>query len=198
MAFEARFPDLAARLREAYDEAHRAYHSWTHIETLLADFDRLRAEFTAPDAVEIAIWYHDAIYAPFSKTNERDSAERMRSELDGQTDAETLAAAEVLILATETHEIPDGLAPALAADCALFLDMDMAILGAQPAAFDTYDAGVRAEYAEVPEPAFRQGRQAILSDFLNRDRLYLTDMFHQSHDAQARENLRRAIGALSD
>ncbi len=198
MAFDEQFPDLAASLRHAYAEAHRAYHSWTHIEALLADFARLRAATKAPDAVEIAIWYHDAVYAPFSKTNERDSAARMRSDLDGRIDPGTVGVAEALILATQSHEVPDGLPPDAADDCALFLDMDMAILGAPPEVFDAYDAGVRAEYIEVPEPAFRQGRRAILAGFLSRDRLYITDRFHESHDTRARANLRRAIAALAD
>lgn len=195
--FATTCPDLLDGLNTAYDEPHRAYHNRSHIDALLADFERLKQHFVAPEAVEIAIWYHDVIYQPFSKTNEKDSAARMRAEMSGRVDAAVVDTADGLILATETHAVPQDLAEATASDCALFLDMDMAILGTSPEVFDIYDAGVRTEYAAVPEEQYRMGRCAILGEFLSRDRIYLTDMFHRSHDVQARDNLKRAIAALS-
>jgi predicted metal-dependent HD superfamily phosphohydrolase len=195
--FENSFPGLAASLREAYGESHRSYHGWSHIEALLSDFVRLQSHFRAPDAVEVAIWYHDAVYQPFSKTNEKDSAALMRAEMTDRADASVLDLSEMLILATQTHTVQTDLTIEAAADCALFLDMDMAILGADPDVFDVYDAGVRQEYATVPDVQFREGRRSILGDFLSRDRIYITETFHKSHDARARSNLKRAIAALS-
>ena len=78
----------------------------------------------------------------------------------------------------------------------IFLDMDLSILGASAEAFDAYEAGVRHEYRDVPEAAFRSGRAAILEGFLARDRLYLSDWGWARFEARARENLRRSIQNL--
>jgi len=67
-----------------------------------------------------------------------------------------------MILATERHAVPDGLPAALAADVAVFLDMDMAILGAAPAAYDGYAAGVAREFVPfVGAAAYRRGRGGL-------------------------------------
>ena len=41
------------------------------------------------------------------------------------------------------------------------------------------------------------GRKTIMAGFLKRERLFLTDTFHATHDAPARANLRRLIERLS-
>ena len=79
-------------------------------------------------------------------------------------------------------------------DAALFLDCDMAILGAGPAVFDAYDRGIAAEYrGKVPGWLFRLNRRRFLKGLLARERIFLSDFFHARLDAQARINLRRAV-----
>ena len=72
----------------------------------------------------------------------------------------------------------------------------LSILGAPEATFDRYEAGVRAEYAHVPEQAFRAGRAAILERFLARDLLFLSPWGRARFEDEARGNLRRSIAAL--
>ena len=70
----------------------------------------------------------------------------------------------------------------------------MAILGAEPRAFDAYDRGIAEEYrGHIPGFLFRLNRKRFLKGLLARERIYLSDWFHQRYDAQARANLRRAI-----
>ncbi len=193
--FPQTFPEEVAKLRELYAEPHRAYHTWEHIEALMAHFARL--DWSAPQAVEIAVYYHDAIYQPLSATNEADSADLMMADLTGKVDDPTLAHANALIIATAGHQVPDGAAPGLAQDCALFLDMDLSILGASATDFDRYDQAVRQEFIAIPDEIFLPRRRDIMAGFLDRPRLFLTDMFHDSHDAPARENLQRLVDRLS-
>lgn len=108
-----------------------------------------------------------------------------------------MARAEAIVLATARHVVPKAATTAEQLDCALFLDMDLAILGADPAAFDAYDAAIRTEFSMFPDEVYRPGRKGVLEGLLNRDRIYLTDEFHESHDARARENLSRAVRSLS-
>ncbi len=83
------------------------------------------------------------------------------------------------------------------ANCALFLDMDLAVLGSPPADFDAYEAAVRREYDWAAEPQWRLGRRAVLTAFLARPTIYATQRFQASHAAAARRNLARAIARLN-
>jgi predicted metal-dependent HD superfamily phosphohydrolase len=193
------FSAIAARLdglRARYAAPGRHYHGQRHIDLLLALHAELRPALASPDAVELAIWYHDAVYDARRSDNEAESAALLRADLAGIADPALVAAAATLVLATRSHRVPPGIAPALADDCAHFLDMDLSILGAPPDLFAWYDAAIRREYAHVPEPEWRRRRPAVLAGFLARDRLYLTGRAHALLDAPARANLRAAIAAL--
>ena len=190
------WPDLIAPLQARYAEPHRAYHTWDHVEALLGHFERL--DWDEPVSVEAALYWHDAVYQPLSPTNEADSAALMRRQLAGRMDADLLDRAEAIVLATATHRVPEGAAPGLAGDCALFLDMDLSILGSDWDTFCAYDRAIRHEFRAIPDDIFLPRRRKIMAGFLERDRLFLTEEFHRSHDAQARDNLRRLVASLPE
>ncbi|MDG1209107.1 MAG: hypothetical protein P8Q48_08855 [Paracoccaceae bacterium] len=191
------FTELEAELRAAYEAANRKYHNWLHITSLLADFHRLKDHWRHPEAVETAILWHDFVYVALSPSNEADSAEQMLERLKELAEPSVLADAHALIITTASHTVPNDMTAELALDCALFLDMDMAILGADRAAFDQYDSAIREEFAIVPDEVYRPRRAEVLAGFLARDDLYLTETFKRGHDKQARANLQRAISRLS-
>ncbi|MEM1159796.1 MAG: hypothetical protein AAGJ28_02590 [Pseudomonadota bacterium] len=196
MRFADRFPRQLSALQADYIRSGHAYHNWDHVTALLGHFERLYGRFEDPLAVETALYYHDVIYVPGAKDNERRSAARLRAEMNGHLDAVTLDRAEAIVLATETHTLPETGDPALSRDCALFLDMDLAILGARRDRFDAYNTGIREEYQSVPDELFYPARQNVMRSFLEREKLFVTDEFQASHDARARENLRRLVGDL--
>lgn len=183
-------------LRGLYGQNHRHYHTWEHIEALLAWAREYRANLYDPDAVEIAALYHDAVYDPRSKTNEDASAAFMVSALEGDVNEAVLRPAATLILATDGHALPATGTSELLSDCAFFLDMDLSILGAPPDVFDRYEAAIAREYYFVPAADYRRGRSIILEDFLARERLYFTELFHTRLDDRARENLKRSLALL--
>lgn len=80
-AFADRFPDHLARLKQAYSQPHRAYHTWEHVEALRVDFGRLQARLHDADAVELALYWHDSVYQPTSRANEAESADWMIREM---------------------------------------------------------------------------------------------------------------------
>lgn len=190
-------PRILADLRARLAEPQRVYHGQAHIDALLEAFRAHRATVRNPDAVELAIWFHDAVYQPGAPDNERRSAALLRVLLEGAVPAPTLAAAETMILATERHAVPDGLPAALAADVALFLDLDMAILGAARAAYDGYAAGVAREFVPVVgEAAYRQGRAAFLRALASGRPLFVTARARAELERPARSNMRRELAAL--
>jgi predicted metal-dependent HD superfamily phosphohydrolase len=97
---------------------------------------------------------------------------------------------QALVMATRHAARPSGL------DEELLVDVDLAILGADPERFDEYQVEVRAEYAWVPGPLFRHKRREVLAGFLARPAIYSTPGFRARFEAQARANLDRAIAGL--
>jgi predicted metal-dependent HD superfamily phosphohydrolase len=194
-----RLPDpLVAELAAAYGEPHRTYHSAAHIAEVLGWFDRVVDDlgWLEPAEVYVAIVFHDAVYQPGASDNEARSAawaRRARLSADDQVNATMVDRDRVaeLIELTARH----GHVTKADHDAALFLDCDMAIVGAAPETFAAYDAAIAREYSRVPPDAYRVGRRAFLAGLAARPRIFLTDYFHRRLDAQARANLAAALTA---
>ncbi|MDI1366307.1 MAG: HD domain-containing protein [bacterium] len=187
---------LVAEIAELHSGPDRGYHGWSHPLALLRLFTETEGAQNDPLAVYCAILLHDVIYEPRRSDNEARSAALAETMLKGVIPDDSLGRAIRLIEATARHAIPTDLPEDEAADMARFLDMDLSILAAPIDIFDAYEAGVRHEYRDVPEEAFRQGRAAILEGFLAREALYLSDWWRTRFEAKARENLKRSIARL--
>ena len=98
---------------------------------------------------------------------------------------------EALIMATCHDALPST------PDAQLLVDIDLAILGAEPPRFAEYERQIRDEYGFVPEPMFREKRAEILRAFLERPVLFSTPRYAGRFDAPARANLARAIASLA-
>lgn len=175
-------------LRSRYSEPHRAYHTLAHIRHCLEEFEPLRAQAAAPDAIELAIWYHDAIYDPRAADNEERSAELFaRTAGSAGLAGPLIETTRTLILATRHRAVPAD------ADARLFVDIDLAILGQPWDRFQQYEEEIRREYSWVPSLIFRMKRGQILRGFLDRPTIYGTPAFRDRYEASARENLRRSL-----
>ncbi len=172
-----------------YDDPGRHYHGLAHVNALLALALEYRPALSDPAAV-------DAVYDSRAKDNEARSAALARRKLQGRADAERLDLIAAMIEATATHEVPEFSDPAARRDTALFLDMDLSILGATPAAFEAYEQAVRREYGWVEESAWRAGRGMVLKSFLARPHIFHTDEFRRRFERQARENVTRSLATL--
>jgi len=192
----AALEQMLAATRARYAEPQRHYHDLSHLDALLGLFERHKAALHDAEAVRLAIYYHDAVYLPERADNETASAQLLRDELQGLVGPVTLDRAAALILATRSHHVPPGGEAELAADCGLFLDMDVSVLGAEAEVFDRYEAGIAAEYGpHYDAEAYRTGRAEVLQHFLARDRIYVTDAF-AALEEPARANLARSLQAL--
>lgn len=183
--------DLYRALRAAYAQPHRHYHHFAHIVACLSHLDRLREICHYPEEVEMALWFHDAVYAIMSSTNEEDSATWAQTFLRQQQVPEDKIKRVVdMILLTKAHAVTED------RDGRILLDIDLAILGEVRAVFQGYERAIRAEYAAVPTGLFKWKRKAILQGFLAQEWLYATAAFRDSHEATARDNLVWAIAQL--
>lgn len=187
---------LRSELAALYSAPSRHYHGMDHIRALLQLARDYRAQLHDPEAVEAAIWFHDAIYDSHAKDNEAQSASLARQRLAGRLDGPRLDRIAVMIEATATHHLPNLGDAGAVSDAAFFLDMDLSVLGAAPEAFAAYEQAVRREYGWVPEPAWLAGRAAVLKGFLGREAIFHTAEFRSRFEAQARRNMAASIAAL--
>jgi len=79
----------------------------------------------------------------------------------------------------------------------LVVDIDLSILGAEPARFDEYERQVREEYKWIPRFIYKKKRSELLKSFLDKPSIYATKIFHDECERQARENLKRSLAKLS-
>lgn len=179
------------RLRHAWSEPHRHYHTAEHLLACLRTLDTACASAERPDEVELALWFHDAVYRGRGGDDELHSADWARAfVLDAGGERALADRVHSLVLATRHDAVPSD------ADARLLVDVDLSILGAEEAVFDAYERAVREEYRWVPGPLFRARRRAILLAFQGRDRIFATDALHAALEDRARRNLARAIAAL--
>ena len=181
------YDELVAR----YAEPHRRYHTQRHLAECFAQLADVRGEVERLGEVELALWFHDAIYDTRRHDNERRSAEwasaiAVRAGL-GSTVGERVAA---LVMATRHAAVPDR------RDARAVVDVDLSILGAPRERFDEYERDVRLEYGWVPGVVFRLERRKILRSFLERPRIFLTSAMHAAREETARANLERSLRRL--
>lgn len=181
------YNDLEAR----YSESHRAYHTLEHIEHCLDELEQVRKLAINPDAVEFALWYHDAIYDTKAKDNEERSATLAVEVVRSASLSDNLGQLVVnLITATKHAAAPTD------PDVQLLVDIDLSIFGQSEDKFDEYERQVRKEYEWVAEDAFVAGRSAIMKSFLDRQTIYSTQFFRNKYEAQARRNIKRSLARL--
>jgi predicted metal-dependent HD superfamily phosphohydrolase len=184
----------------AYTRPDRHYHNLNHIYHLLTILERFDRENSPKSAhlqdyssVILAAWFHDFVYDSQAADNEIQSAKAATKLLANLHVSLDLDRIERLILATQGHQIdPDD------ADLCIFLDADLAILGADPACYAAYRRSIRREYDWVDEASYRNGRSRVLASFLQRDRLYYTELLFDELEAIARVNLQQEIKLLED
>lgn len=185
---------LVHTLRAAYATPRRAYHNLTHIDEMLMHYASV--SWHDPTSVALAVLFHDAIYEAGRSDNEARSAELAQHSLESHPPATgfDIQRVQTLILLTARH---GSLEPAqLDHDQAQFLDCDMAILGAQPERFRSYEREIAAEYAHLPADLYRAGRARFLARLLGCAAIYMSPIFRARLEAQARDNLRSALHAL--
>jgi len=171
-------------LLASYREPQRSYHTLQHLRECIDRFAACIDLARHPGEVEIALWFHDAVYDVHRHDNERRSADWARDTLAGAGAATAIARVDALVMATRHATATPG-----SADEELLVDIDLAILGADAARFAEYAAQIRREYAHVADAEFRARRSAVLAAFLARDPIYRTARLRTELEARARTNL---------
>ena len=189
-------PRLRAEVEQCYAEPSRRYHTLGHVHAVLDRADALAREPGCaprdPSALELAVWWHDAVYEPGKAGNEAASAWLLRDRLRAYVDPAVLERAVRLVHATDGHRA-DPASPDWP-DVAVLLDADLGVLAGTPDEYDAYVTLVRAEFAFLGDDDWRRGRGEVLRDLVSRPLFRTAPM--RAREQQARDNVARELAWL--
>lgn len=188
--------DTWAAIAAAYGEPQRHYHTLDHIRALLGLRAVNAALFGDPHIADLAILLHDIVYDPARSDNEAASAVWARGRLRtlGFPSDQIDTVARYIELSRHDAIAIAGIDPV--SDLALFLDLDLSILAAEPAAYRDYTRAIRCEYAVYPDLIYRPGRARVLRRFIERPAIYASQHFGTRWETAARRNIEAELREL--
>ncbi len=179
------YDDLVSR----YNELGRCYHKQTHLAHCLQEFDKAFLLMECPDAVELALWFHDAIYVPGATDNELRSAELFSHWGGICFTSDFVDKICKLILITRHKQAPTG------SDECYIVDIDLSSFGVNWPHFLQDSENVRKELAFVPDATYYPAHAGFLNLLLNRPRIFYTDFFYALYEEAARCNIKRLLSS---
>jgi predicted metal-dependent HD superfamily phosphohydrolase len=180
--------DLAAAgqyLLARWSEPQRHYHTVAHLTSVLDVVDRFSDLAPHPERVRLAVYDPRAL----GDANERDSAEFAAGLLATLGVPDEVAAEVARLVGLTAGHATDSADP----DGELLCDADLAILASDEQAYAVYVAAIRAEYAHVPDDAFRDGRAQVLKALLELPSIFRLEPLRSRWEARARANLDREL-----
>lgn len=178
-------------IAKQHSKKNRYYHSLTHLENIYKVLIEVKSQIKDWDIVLFSLFYHDYIYNVLKKDNEERSAQKAVDVLTTLSfPRDKIEVCKEMILATKGHQIAQN------EDINYFTDADLAILGSDWPAYQTYFKNVRKEYKYYPDFMYNKGRIQVLKHFIQMSRIYKTDHFHSLFEAKAKENLQKEIDIL--
>ncbi len=186
-ASESATQNTFAQLKGLLCQKHRHYHTMQHVKELLLQLTAFSLTESQHQLLVAVCFFHDSIYQPLSKKNEKRSAryaKKMLSQLQWQEEAiEDVCA---IIHDTQQHLPSNKLS-------AIFQDMDLAILGTDSSTYTAYQKAIRKEFSLVPNIIYAKGRKHCLQQFLEKPFLYTQPKYRALFEKQARINLKQEI-----
>lgn len=195
-----------ANLSTLYTQPHRHYHNLEHINKCLAELENIKNIGLSSNSyffegLTEAIWFHDAIYNPFSKFNEEESAALYRNYVkslyNSITDQELLVSRA--ILSTKSHHLFRNINISCESELfiGILLDIDLSSLGKDYDEFCVNGENIRKEFYFVPEETFYKNRIKFFENMLARERIYYTPFFFEKYEISARHNIKMSLKELN-
>ena len=181
------------QLIDAYGEPQRHYHTLEHIEHCLQQFELIRDDAQSLAVIELAIWFHDVIFAPGAKDNELQSAEHFATLTRGIFDDSIRDTVYQLIMDTrhDGSPISDG-------DSQLMVDIDLSSIGLPWPEFLRDCDNLRREMDFLTDQDYYPRHLAFQNALLARSAIYLSDFFKQRYEARARSNMQDYAESVRD
>lgn len=141
--------DIAMKILRAYNEPHRIYHNWEHIEKML---DSAAIQGILTDDLLLAILFHDIYYDPKSVDNEEKSALIFKENFSNLEWNDSYQA----ILDTKTHTPTNKISEQL-------IKLDLEILNGSLIDFIEFEEKIFKEYQFVDYGIYKPQRIEILT-----------------------------------
>ena len=179
-----------------YQTPKRYYHNLNHIEYCLRELQEIDIDRESKIIIELAIWFHDAVYDISKTDNEEQSAKLAVRCLNAfNVNAVIIDKVEGMILKTKDHKCMGDWAENI------FLDIDMSILAADNITYRKYKNGILREFKEycakvyesqISNRDFYTMRNYALNKILDMDQIFVS-AWYIDKEAKARENLKLEI-----
>lgn len=185
------FDNLCSR----YSHSSRHYHTLEHVENMLKLAQQYQGKLHSKESVYFATWFHDAVQC-LRLDNETASALLATKILKAlKAPGKIVDQVNHLILATKKHATNNKKTEKH--DTSLFIDLDLAILGADQATYSRYMKNCRKEY-RIPQWLYVKGRSKFLKSFLNRPYIFQTPQFREKFELSAKNNLTAELENYGD
>lgn len=184
--------DIVATLMQLYGESARHYHTLDHIEFCLSVFDQVSSLAKNSDALELAIWFHDAIYNFPIKDNERLSAEFFMEVSECCLPNDVRDKVFKMVMVTVHDFAPSD------HDEQMMVDIDLSSFGRPWEQFAEDGDNVRRELVYLDDAEFYPRQMNFMSGLVGRKNFYNLEWFQEKYEAQARSNVARYLQILRD
>ena len=187
-------PDAAAvygTLAAALGAPNRHYHTLDHIRDCIDRVDRVAERLAQPDAVEVALWFHDAILEPGAADNERRSAQLFVDCAQGASAALRQRVVRLILATAHSASIAFD-------DRAYIVDIDLAGLAEPWDEFIRKGELLRREAVFQRDDAYYRNQVTFLGRLLSRRWIFATEYFRRNHEAAARSNLERLLALRAE
>lgn len=182
--------EIADTLLKLYSDSGRHYHTIGHIEFCLSLFDQVKDQCTLPDAVELAIWFHDAIYNFPLIENEKLSADYFMNVSEGCMPDELRQNVFHQVIATDHKSRP------IDQDQQILVDIDLSGFGRPWDHFVRDGLNIRQELAYQDDDQFYQQQISFIKQLAGRGNFYNTPWFQDQFEKTAQSNLSRYLELL--
>ena len=184
---DAVYADLLRRL----DGDDRRFHNLQHIADCLDRFDDVASLLDDRDAVEMGLWFHDAIYVPGDPCNEQRSAALFLAMSAGASPVFRRRVVR-LVLTTRRAAAPRT------NDQKFIDDIDLAGFGASWDEFARHGDLLREEFAAQSDAEYYAGQARFFGLLQRRAHLFATGHYRDRLEAGAQANLARTLAMLRE
>ncbi len=175
------------QLSDLYQGEDRFYHGTEHIRQCLEKLDEAVEECGSHPEVELATWFHDAVYHAGSPDNERKSAEWFKDRSNTHLYENTIDCVSNLITITEHRNQPQTDLEKL------MVDVDLSSFSLPFEQFLRDGSNVRKEFKKYSDEKFVAGQRNFLNSLIGRSSIFSTDYFHRHYEKRARDNINQLL-----